>query len=197
MSNSRVARIHTTDDPQAALRLARQLVAWSDDRCSCSRHVQVDVETTTHELGRYLDLGAGVVAVDRPAGRLPEVVSHLFPDGNHSAFLDLVPQVVTTLRQLPDLAVRVSTTDRPVDSGVEDIAVAAAGEDPVSISWMICWPMDHSLAGFELGLNGADTWFEENRPGHSIFVHSSWAEVLPQVADAVGCRVLGEPGWGW
>jgi hypothetical protein len=197
MSNSRVARIHMTDDPEAALRLARQLVAWSDDSCNCPRHVDVDVWTTTHQLGRYLALGPGVVVVARPAGPLPEVVAHLFAGRNPHAFLDLVPHVVTTLRQLPDMAAEISTREHALDSGLEEKALAAAGEDPVTIGWTVCWPMDHSLAGFELGLNGADIWFEENRPGHSIFVHSSWAEVLPQVADAVGCRVLGEPGWGW
>ncbi|MCO8270167.1 hypothetical protein M1L60_06120 [Actinoplanes sp. TRM 88003] len=197
MSNSRVARIHTTDDPHTAFRLTRQLLAWSDRTCNCPRDVGAWVWTTTHELGRYLDLGDGGVMIDRPDGPLPEVVAHLFPEGRSRPVLDLTPRLADTLRQLPNLTAQLSTPEFPLDGGLDRRALAAAGDDPVRISWTVCWPMDHSRAGFELGLNGADVWLEENRPGHSVFVHSSWAEMLPEVAAAVGCQVLSGPEVGW
>lgn len=57
MGNSRVYRIHTGDDLDAAYAMAQRLLGLTSVDC-CPQEIDVGVETDTHEgLDRYLGMG--------------------------------------------------------------------------------------------------------------------------------------------
>jgi hypothetical protein len=63
---------------------------------------------------------------------------------------------------------------------------------------MTCWPEEHNAAGFELAVNGADTYASPDHR-HSVYVHvrRDDRELAQKLAAAVGGRIMSEPAVGW
>jgi hypothetical protein len=208
VGNSTVYRIYTSDDLGEVRAMARRLLAFSDKTCRCSTSVHVHGEIDSHRaLDRYLAIETAWLSISVPAAMVHQIVPALEPygdatryrDGSAHLMVDLTPEVIGVLSRLPAITVEVQTHYLPLERDPAETLFALMGADPMAMAWEVCWPFEHTYAGFELGLNGAQLWHSDSPPGHSVFVHVGTDAVddAHRVAAAVGGRVIGEGEGGW
>ncbi|KUL22588.1 hypothetical protein ADL15_47940 [Actinoplanes awajinensis subsp. mycoplanecinus] len=142
MGNSSVYRIHTGDDVQEALRMARRLLGLRSVGC-CPQHVSATARTGSRAaLDRYLDVGPVRAGLSVPADVAGAAVAALAPfaggreplrrrDGSGFLIVDLTPGGIEVLRGLPPMAAELRTADFPLpgDSTASVGGAASPGAD--------------------------------------------------------------------